>query len=154
MSGPSSTRQPCELGKSLRNCWLLPSFVRHTSVERTPTTTIFVIFPPAGTRTQKPSEESQLRASDAIVKNSNNGTLCVEAPPIGALLKPPNKRPIPPSRAGSVNASREGLRIDFGGTLLERDLHFEVGPKEGAYPPFHLWLALPDTKSAVANWHA
>src|SRR4030088_2994012 len=71
MSGPNSTRQPCELGESLRNCWLVLSFLRHTAVERTPVTTMFVIFPPPGHRTQKPSEESQLRASDAIVKNSN-----------------------------------------------------------------------------------
>jgi hypothetical protein len=73
MSGPSSTRQPCEFGKSLRNCWFLPSFFKHTSVDRTPMTAIFEIFPPAGTRTQKPSEESQPKARDATVKNSNKG---------------------------------------------------------------------------------
>jgi hypothetical protein len=33
---------------------------------------MFVMFSPADTRTQKPSEGSQLSASDAIVKNSNN----------------------------------------------------------------------------------
>ena len=72
MSGPSSTRQPWEFGESLRNCWLVLSFLRHTAVERTPVTTMFVMFSPAGTRTQKPSEGSQINASDAIVKNSNN----------------------------------------------------------------------------------
>src|SRR5258706_7750239 len=71
MSGPSSTRHPFEFGNSLRNCSLVLSFLRPTAVERTPVTTMFLIFPPSGTRTQKPSEESQLRASDAIVKNSN-----------------------------------------------------------------------------------
>jgi hypothetical protein len=39
---------------------------------------MFVMFSPAGTRTQKPSEGSQLSASDAIVKNSNNVQFTVE----------------------------------------------------------------------------
>ena len=33
MSGPTSTRQPCEFGESLKNSWFLASFFRHTPVD-------------------------------------------------------------------------------------------------------------------------
>jgi hypothetical protein len=62
---------PCGFGKSLRNCWLPLSFVKPTSVEWTPTTTILVTFPPESTRTKKLSDESQPKASDAIVPHSS-----------------------------------------------------------------------------------
>jgi hypothetical protein len=32
--------------------------------------------------------------------------------------------------------------------------HFDIGLRKGAYLPFHLWLALPDAKSAGPDWNA
>ena len=32
-------------------------------------------------------------------------------------------------------------------------LHFNVGSKDCAHAPFHLWLALPDAKSTGTDWY-
>jgi hypothetical protein len=44
--------------------------------------------------------------------------------------------------------------LTLGKAKLPMQLHFNVWSKEGAHAPFHLWLALSDAKSAVADRHA